>query len=178
MNMIGGRHTMVMNAINAESPAELLTRVASFTNDYIARLHGRTNMFATVFLASLEPNSGELTYVNAGHEPAMIIAPDGSIEELRPTGPALGMMPDSPFTAQTRTLEKGHSLLAFTDGLVEAHSPTGEVYGGQRLRAVLQSQRGRSASELMHAVLDAVQTFGAHSEPHDDLTMLAARVTA
>jgi phosphoserine phosphatase RsbU/P len=176
INMIGGRHTMVMQAIQSASPADLLTRVASFTNDYIARLHGRTNMFATVFLASLEPYSGELVYVNAGHEPALTIAPDGSIEELRPTGPALGMMPDSHFTAVTRTLERGHSLLAFTDGLVEAHSPTGEVYGGKRLREVLHAHRGSSASELVHAVLDAVQTFGGHSDPHDDLTMLAARL--
>jgi serine phosphatase RsbU (regulator of sigma subunit) len=176
INMIGGRHTMVMQAIQSASPADLLTRVASFTNDYIARLHGRTNMFATVFLASIEPNSGELVYVNAGHEPALTIGPDGSIQELRPTGPALGMMPDSHFTAVTRTLERGHSLLIFTDGLAEAHSPTGEVYGGKRLRDLLLAQRGKSASELVHAVLDAVQTFGGHSDAHDDLTMLAARL--
>jgi serine phosphatase RsbU (regulator of sigma subunit) len=133
-------------------------------------------MFATVFLASLEPYSGELVYVNAGHEPALTIAPDGAIEELRPTGPALGMLPDSHFRAVTRTLERGHTLLAFTDGLVEAHSPTGEVYGAKRLREVLLANRGRSASELVHAVLDAAQIFGGHSDPHDDLTMLAARL--
>jgi len=176
INMIGGRHTMVMQAIQSASPADLLTRVASFTNDYIARLHGRTNMFATVFLASIEPNSGQLVYVNAGHEPALTIAPDGSIQELRPTGPALGMMPDSYFTAVERTLERGHSLLIFTDGLAEAHSPTGEVYGGKRLRELVLAQRGKSASELVHAVLDAVQKFGGHSDAHDDLTMLAARL--
>ncbi len=176
IQMIGGRHTMVMQAIQSASPADMLTRVAGFTNDYIARLHGRTNMFATVFLASVEPYSGELVYVNAGHEPALIIAPDGSIEELRPTGPALGMLPDSSFTAVTRTLERGHSLLAFTDGLVEAHSPTGEVYGAKRLRELLIAKRGSSASELVQAVLDAAQTFGGHSEPHDDLTMMAARL--
>ncbi len=178
IQMIGGRHTMVMQAIQSASPADLLTRVAGFTNDYIARLHGRLNMFATVFLASLEPYSGELVYVNAGHEPALVIAPDGSIEELRPTGPALGMLPDSSFKAVTRTLEKGHTLLAFTDGLVEAHSPTGEVYGGNRLRELLQAKRGSSASELVHAVLDAVQAFGGHSAAHDDLTLLAARTVS
>jgi serine phosphatase RsbU (regulator of sigma subunit) len=176
IQMIGGRHTMVMQAIQSASPADLLTRGAGFTNDYIARLHGRTNMFATVFLASLEPYSGELVYVNAGHEPALTISPEGKIEELRPTGPALGMLPDSHFTAVKRTLERGHSLLAFTDGLVEAHSPTGEVYGGKRLRELLLAQRGSSASELVQAVLDAVQTFGGHSDAHDDLTMLAARL--
>ena len=176
IQMIGGSQTSVMQAIRSASSADLLRRVAGFTNDYIARLHGRTNMFATVFLASIEPYSGKLVYVNAGHEPALIIANDGSVEELRPTGPALGMMPDSRFTAVTRTLERGNSLLAFTDGLVEAHSPTGEVYGGQRLREVLRTQSGNSASELVHAVLDSVQTFGGHGDAHDDLTMLAARL--
>jgi serine phosphatase RsbU (regulator of sigma subunit) len=167
---------MVMQAIQSASPADLLTRVASFTNDYIARLHGRTNMFATVFLASVEPYSGELVYVNAGHEPALVIASDGNIEELRPTGPALGMLPDSRFKAVTRNLEKGQSLFAFTDGVVEAHGPTGEVYGGERLREVLRAQRSSTASELVRGVLDALETFGRHSEPHDDVTMLAARM--
>ncbi|MEO8577357.1 MAG: PP2C family protein-serine/threonine phosphatase, partial [Gemmatimonadales bacterium] len=128
------------------------------------------------FLASLEPFSGELVYVNAGHEPALVIAPDGGIEELRPTGPALGMLPDSRFTAVTRTLEKGHSLFAFTDGLVEAHSPTGEVYGAQRLREVLRAKRSGPASEMVRGVLDALETFGRQSDPHDDVTILAARL--
>jgi serine phosphatase RsbU (regulator of sigma subunit) len=176
IQMIGGRHTMVMQAIQSASPADLLTRVAGFTNDYIARLHGRTNMFATVFLASLEPYSGELVYVNAGHEPALIISPDGNIEELRPTGPALGMLPDSSFTAVTRTLGKGHSLFAFTDGLVEAHSPTGEIYGSERLREVLRNHRSGTAAEMVQGVLDALETFGRNSEPHDDVTILASRL--
>lgn len=176
IQMIGGSHTMVMQAIQSAKPADLLTRVASFTNDYIARLHGRTNMFATVFLASLEPNSGELVYVNAGHEPALVISPDGSFEELRPTGPALGMLPDSHFSAVTRTLEKGHSLFSFTDGLVEAYSPTGDVYGWERLREVLRAQSRSSASELVQAVLDSVQSFAGHLDAHDDVTMLAARL--
>ena len=114
--------------------------------------------------------------MNAGHEPALIIAPDGTIEELRPTGPALGMLPDSSFDAVSRTLGKGHSLLAFTDGVVEAHSPAGEVYGAKRLREVLQANRGSSAPELVRAVLDAVQLFVGQTEAHDDLTMMAARL--
>ena len=176
VHMIGGSHTMVMQALQSASPAELLVRVASFTNDYIARLHGRTNMFATVFIASLEPFSGELVYVNAGHEPALIIAPDGSIEELRPTGPALGMMPDSPFKAVTRTLEKDHTLFSFTDGVVEAHSGSGEVYGWERLREVLRSQRNGSASDVIREVLESLEKFGGQSDPHDDVTMISARL--
>ncbi len=158
---------------DAEGTPELLTRVASFTNNYIANLHGRTNMFATAFLACLRPSDGELVYVNAGHEPALIVAPDGSIEELRPTGPALGMMPDSPYTAVTRTLSLNHSLFAFTDGLSEARSAGGVVFGNERLRAVVRDHGARGASALVHGLLDTMESFTRQAEPHDDLTMLA-----
>ncbi len=175
IQMIGGRRTLVMQSLEAATPADLLTRVAGFTNNYIARLHGRTNMFATVFLAVLDPEYGSFDYVNAGHEPALVIAPDGSVRELRPTGPALGMMPDSEFRAVGGTLERGHSLFAFTDGLVEARSPTGEVYGSERLREVVRTHCGGSASELVGGVVAALKAFAGKAEPHDDLTLLAAK---
>lgn len=175
IQMIGGRRTLVMQSLESASPADLLTRVAGFTNNYIARLHGRTNMFATTFLAVLDPDYGTLDYVNAGHEPALIVAVDGSIRELRPTGPALGMMPDSTFKAMSTTLERGESLVAFTDGLAEARSPSGAVYGGERLRESLRAHREGTASELVHGVLDTLAAFTLQAEPHDDLTMLAAK---
>src|SRR5262249_9105376 len=155
IQMIGGRRTLVRQALDAATPADLLTRVAGFTNDYIARLHGRTNMFATVFLAALTPGTGRLDYVNAGHEPALVLAPTGGIQELRPTGPALGLLPDQVFTAGAATLEPRDAFVAFTDGLVEARSATGEVFGAQRLRDVLRANT-TSATTLVRGVLDAV----------------------
>src|SRR5207245_7584938 len=110
IQMIGGRRTLVRQALESATPADLLTRVASFTNDYIARLHGRTNMFATVFLAALDSGSGQLDYVNAGHEPALVVAPEGVTKELRPTGPALGLMPDMAFGCEPESLERGQCL--------------------------------------------------------------------
>lgn len=174
IQMIGGRRTLVRQSLEEATPADLLTRVASFTNNYIARLHGRTNMFATVFLATLDPFGGELVYVNAGHEPALVIAPAGDIRALRPTGPALGMLPDAKFTAVDGDLDPGHSLIAFTDGLVEARSPTGEVFGSERLREVFRSHRAGGASALVGGAVDALRAFARQAEPHDDLTMLAA----
>lgn len=174
IQMIGGRRTFVRQALEEATASDLLTRVASFTNNYIARLHGRTNMFATVFLATLDPFAGELVYVNAGHEPALVIAPDGRIEELRPTGPALGMLPDSKYAARQRTLEPDHTLFAFSDGLVEARSPTGDVFGGDRLRELLRSNRAGGAAALVGGIIDAIRAFSRQAEPHDDLTMLAA----
>ncbi|HJQ21912.1 MAG TPA: SpoIIE family protein phosphatase [Gemmatimonadaceae bacterium] len=173
IQMVGGRRSVVMQSLESATPGDMLVRVAGFTNNYIARLHGRTNMFATVFMAVLDPAYGGLDYVNAGHEPALVIGGDGVIEELRPTGPALGMMPDSVFRAEQASLEPGASLFAFTDGLVEARSPTDEVFGGERLRAVLRGSEP-SAPDLVRDVVDALKHFARQAEPHDDLTMLAA----
>lgn len=173
IQMIGGRRTLVMQSLESATPGDLLTRVAGFTNNYIARLHGRTNMFATVFMAVLDPVYGQFDYLNAGHEPALVIAPDGRIEELRPTGPALGMMPDVGFRAEGGTLDGGHTLLAFTDGLVEARSPGAEAFGSERLRDVLQANRAAPAPELVRAVVESLKGFTRQAEPHDDLTMLA-----
>jgi phosphoserine phosphatase RsbU/P len=175
IQMIGGRRTLVLQSLESATPEDLLTRVAGFTNNYIARLHGRTNMFATVFMAVLHPYDGELVYLNAGHEPALVIAPDGSTRELRPTGPALGMMPDVAFKAVSGgALAHGHSLLAFTDGLVEARSPSGEAFGSARLREVLAARGGVPAPELVKGVVESLKAFTRQAEPHDDLTMLAA----
>jgi len=176
IQMIGGRRTLVRQALESATPADLLTRVASFTNDYIARLHGRTNMFATVFLAALDPGSGQLDYVNAGHDPALVIGPGGGLRELRPTGPALGLLPDRVFKAGAATLDPGDGFFAFTDGLVEARSPAGEVFGAERLRNALRANN-TSAATLVRGVLEALHAFTAQAEPHDDVTLLAASRT-
>jgi len=176
IQMVGGRRSVVRLSLESATPADLLTRVAGFTNDYIARLHGRTNMFATVFLGALTPHSGQFDYVNAGHEPAIILAPDGTTRELRPTGPALGLMPDVLFRAEAITLERGHSLVAFTDGLVEARGPAGDAFGSERLRDALRGHN-TSASALIQGVLGTLHAFTGDTEPHDDVTLLVATRT-
>jgi len=176
IQMIGGRRTLVRQSLENATPADLLTRVAGFTNDYIARLHGRTNMFATVFLGALDPQTGRFDYVNAGHEPAMVVAPDGATRELRPTGPALGLLPEAVFGAGEGMLERGHCLFAFTDGLVEARGPAGEAFGTGRLRDALRVNN-TSAANLVRGVMAALNAFTGQAEPHDDVTLLAATRT-
>ncbi|HMA44541.1 MAG TPA: PP2C family protein-serine/threonine phosphatase [Gemmatimonadales bacterium] len=175
IQMIGGRRTLVRQALDAATPADLLTRVAGFTNDYIARLHGRTNMFATVFLAALTPSTGQFDYVNAGHEPAIIVTPEGAMVELKPTGPALGLMPEQVFGAGEGTLEPGQSLFMFTDGLMDARNAGGEAFGAARLRSALRANTS-SASSLVRGVMDALAAFTGQAEPHDDVTLLAAKI--
>lgn len=176
IQMIGGRRTFVRQSLEAATPADLLTRVAGFTNDYIARLHGRTNMFATVFLGALNPMSGQFDYVNAGHEPALVVAPDGTMRELRPTGPALGLLPDQVFTAGEGRLENGQGIFAFTDGLVEARNPAGVAFGAERLRGALRANP-TNAPQLVKGVMAALNGFIGQAEPHDDVTLFAATRT-
>jgi serine phosphatase RsbU (regulator of sigma subunit) len=172
MHMVGQRRSVVRRSLESETPGSLLIRVAAFTNDYIARLHGRANMFATVFLGALTPGTGELDYVNAGHEPALMVTADGTVRELLPTGPAIGLLPDADFALGESRLHPGGRLVAFTDGVVEARSPAGEAFGAKRLEAALTGPAA-SASELVHAVLEALRTFTGGAEQHDDVTLLA-----
>lgn len=176
IQMIGGRRTLVRQALEAATPADLLTRVAGFTNDYIARLHGRTNMFATVFMAAISPMTGEFDYVNAGHEPAIVVEPGGATRELRPTGPALGLMPEVTFGADKGQLERGASIFAFTDGLVEGRNQAGEAYGNERLLAALRANN-KNVAALVKGVVDSLSGFSGQAEPHDDVTLLAAMRT-
>jgi serine phosphatase RsbU (regulator of sigma subunit) len=176
LQMIGGRRTLVRQSLESATPADLLTRVAGFTNDYIARLHGRTNMFATVFMAALDPMTGYFDYLNAGHEPALVIAQDGSTLALKPTGPALGLMPEQTFATGQGQLYRDQCLFAFTDGLAEARNPAGEAFGNERLQAALRAS-GSSADQVVRGVVAAVRTFIGTAEPHDDLTLLAATRT-
>jgi serine phosphatase RsbU (regulator of sigma subunit) len=177
IHMPGTRQSAAMRALASESLEVLLTRVASFTNDYIARIHGDANMFATAFLGAVEPDTGVVAYVNAGHEPTLHVNASGQIEELGPTGPALGMLPGAAFATGTIRLAPGDQLLALTDGVVEARNGAGEAFGEERLRAAIAGCQA-AATPLVQHVADTLHAFGGGAEPHDDVTMLAVTRTS
>jgi sigma-B regulation protein RsbU (phosphoserine phosphatase) len=145
------------------------------TNDYIARTHGRANMFATVFFAVLDPTVGSLDYVNAGHELPAVLAADGALRtRLAPTGPAVGLMPDLTFAVARECIGRGETLFAYTDGVVDARNPGGESYGEERLIEAL-SARSATAQDLLGRVDGALGAFIADAEQFDDVAMLAVR---
>ncbi|PYP80891.1 MAG: response regulator receiver protein [Gemmatimonadetes bacterium] len=147
------------------------------TNDYIARTHGRANMFATAFVAVLDPATGALDYVNAGHEPPAIIGSNGVRARLEPTGPALGLMPELVFGVKRERLAIGETLFAYTDGVVDARDPGDGSFGEERLMALLHTEAPAAASllERIDAALTAHITTAAQ---FDDVAMLATRRTA
>ena len=158
----------------ASSVADGVLATVRGTNDYIARTHGRANMFATAFFGVLDPARGTLDYVNAGHElPVVLDAGSRVRARLAPTGPALGLMPGLSFAAATETLSPGETLFAFTDGVVDARTVGEDAYGEERLMAMLE--QGGDASALLARVDAALDAHTAGAPAFDDVAMLAAR---
>jgi len=151
-----------------------LLRTVTLANDYIAGTHSRSNMFATVFFAIIDGESGLVQYVNAGHEPPAVVGPAG-VRRLAPTGPALGLLPGLPFVVGQTTLAPGESLVAWTDGVTEAQAlGTTELFGEGRTLDVVGKTDG-TAAELLDRLLAAVDAYAAGAEQADDITLLAVR---
>ena len=148
--------------------------VVALTNDYIARTHGRSNMFATVFFGLLDPATGELAWVNGGHEPPLVRRASGAIERLLPTGPAVGMLPEAAFEARSTRLERGDLLIAYTDGVTEERNAAGAFFGEERLDALARERPG-SAAALLERIEADVRAFRGETDPSDDVTVLAVR---
>ena len=153
---------------------QTLKTVISLTNDYIAKNHSKANMFATIFFGVIGLETGKLTYINGGHEPPVIMRSGGERAYLRPTGPAVGMMPEMPFETGEADIRPGDMLLTFTDGITEALGPTGELYGKERL-VMLLSDTEVSADAMLDRIEDSLRRHTAGADQSDDITLLAVR---
>ena len=159
----------------APSVAEGLRTTLRATNDYIARTHDRANMFATTFAAVLDPATGALDYVNAGHEPPVIVDAGGRVRaRLAPTGPALGLLPELEFGVASDRLNAGETLFAYTDGVVDARDPQDEPFGEDRLMALLQTDAA-PAARLLERIDTALSAYIGTADQFDDVAMLATR---
>ncbi len=147
------------------------------TNNYIAKNHGDTGMFATVFFGILDPATGLLQYINGGHEPPMIIGPDGIKNRLQPTGMAIGIMEDSEFVIESVQLAPGDILLAYTDGVTDARNPDREFFTEANLISLV-NRPAPTANALVDRIMDSLQAHIADADQFDDITMLAVRRAA
>ena len=146
-------------------PGEVLARV---NEAVLTRIP--PNMFVTCFYAILEPQSRHLSYANAGHD-LPYLHRNGAAEELRARGMPLGLMPKMSYEEKEVILEAGDSVLLYSDGLVEAHNPEGEMFGFPRLRE-LMAEYGEERS-LGDLLLEELYSFvGEGWEQEDDITLL------
>lgn len=145
------------------------------TNEYITEHHLDLNMFATMFFGMLDPVTGTLLYINGGHPPVFIIAPDGTIKDrLEPTGPAVGMFPGAEFEIMDAQLEPGDILLGYTDGVTDARNPAGKLFHEEGLVNLIKPPL-ESATSLLDRVDNALSNYIGDAVQFDDITMVAAR---
>ncbi|MBA2392524.1 MAG: SpoIIE family protein phosphatase [Ktedonobacteraceae bacterium] len=157
-------------ALEQSSPSEVLARV----NDLL-HVDIPAGMFVTCFYAILNPKNGHLRYANAGHEPPYR-QHDGNAAELWATGMPLGMMPGTRYDEYEATLIPGESLLFYSDGLVEAHNTTQEMFGFPRLKTALEDPS--DGTPLIEVLLGKLKRFtGDGWEQEDDVTLVTLQRT-
>lgn len=159
------------NAIQVE-PATILQHSLTLTNRYIATTHARSNMFASVFFALLNPENGELVYINAGHEPPVILNSNGIRQQLEPTGPVIGLFNEAKHKVNSAKLEPGDVLFAYTDGVTEAKNLSNELFSEERLYSLLETTQG-PADVIIDKILGAVSDFTGKANQFDDITVVA-----
>jgi sigma-B regulation protein RsbU (phosphoserine phosphatase) len=133
-----------------------------------------TKQFVTVFYGVLDPESGTLTYSNAGHNPPYLFSAQDGFQELEGTGPPLGlrMFVNMSWEQQVLQLAPGDALLLYSDGVTEAEDRQQDFFEEERLIAVGQACRDRSAQEIQQAILAAVDEFVQDAPQADDITLM------
>jgi serine phosphatase RsbU (regulator of sigma subunit) len=159
---------------SVENQQSMHLRAVPFTNNYIAQTHGEEAMFATLFFGVLNPTTGKLCYINAGHEPLYMVDKKGVKKKLDRTGPAVGLFPNSAYDIGKIQFEPGDMLIGYTDGVTEARSPEDELFSRNRLRLLIE-QPFNSASELLERIKSNLFSFIDIAPRGDDVTMLAVQ---
>ena len=155
-------------ALTACDPAATMQKLHEFLRSVMP-----SNKFATVVIGHLH-DDGSLTLTNAGHCPPMIVRNDGTLQEIGSTGPVTGLLPISRWCSVNLKLERGESLLLYSDGLAEAPSPSDEEFGTARIRNFLRNKARASARAIGDGLLATLQahTGGVRA---DDLTIVVLR---
>lgn len=149
-------------------------KVAMQTNKYLVCNHGHDGMFATMFIGVLSPVTGSLVYINCGHEPLFLVGANGVKEELRPTGPVIGVMDNLDMETRSLQLEPGDLLFGFTDGVTEAFNSEKMMFTRNRVKEILVPPIN-SAKGIVARVLHHVYDFVGKEPPSDDITLLAVQ---
>ncbi len=134
-----------------------------------------SNKFITLLLAELDPETGGLVYLNAGHNPALLLRRDGQVDQLGPGGVPLGLIPAASYLAKTALVQPGDLLCIYSDGITEAADLNDEEFGMDGLAGVLAENRDRPLAEIIAAVDREVTAFAQGQPQLDDQTLVLLR---
>ena len=134
-----------------------------------------SNKFITMLLAALDTRSHRLAYLNAGHNPGLLIRSSGEIVRMISAGLPLGLMASGHFGLSTLDLDRGDLVCMYSDGITECESPDDEEYGLERLSDLLAEQCRKPLSEILHRIDQAVTAFAQGQPQGDDQTVILLR---
>jgi len=162
-------------AVHAQSAShDSLVGTISAVNRYLAD-NIPSNRFVTLFYAELDPQSGALSFLNAGHNPPLIVHAAGTVEQLASGGLPLGIKPDAEYREGRTQLQYGDVLCIYSDGVTEAVSPTGEEFGPTRLYEVVSRNIDASAAGIRDSIESALTKFAQGTRAADDITLVIVK---
>jgi len=149
-----------------------IEQLAAELNHYSCSTSQSGRRFTTAFLAELDPATGDLAYVNAGHNVPILRRKSGLIERPDVGGIPIGVLPESTYQVGQTRLDNGDWLVIFTDGVVEAVNASGDDYDEPRLVRMIDRSAGLTPAELIHGLFGELDQFVGNAPQHDDMTCL------
>lgn len=170
--MAGVRAYLRSRARQAGSVTEIINDV----NRLVSADTVETNQFMTLFFLMIEAQAGRLTWVRAGHEPALLYCPvSDNFEKLDGEGLPLGVDKNWLYREYTTTVKPGQIMIITTDGVWEAHNKNGEMFGRERFKEVIRRNANLGAEAIRLAIIDAVAEFRGETKQEDDITLVVMK---
>ena len=162
-------------AIHAQTGShDTIVETISAVNKYLAE-NIPPNRFVTLFYAELDPESGAVSFLNAGHNPPLIVHAAGTVEQLASGGLPLGIRADADYREGRTHMQRGDVLVIYSDGVTEAASPTGEEFGPTRLYEVVSRNVDASAAGIRDRIESALTKFSQGTKAADDITLVIVK---
>jgi phosphoserine phosphatase RsbU/P len=169
--LMSSLHAAIHGQVAAQTP---LDRTVTSINEYLAE-NTPANRFVTLFIGELEPETGYLKFINAGHNPPIIGRADGTIEQLSSGGLPLGIMPFAEYEIGHAQIDPGDVLVVYSDGVTEANNINEDEFGIERLQNVIKAHVSQSASRIRDRVEAALSDFTGTAAPNDDITLVIVK---
>jgi len=175
----GTAAALLMSSLHAAVHAQAashssIAETIAAVNRYLAE-NIPANRFVTLFYAELDPGKGELAFLNAGHNPPMIVHAGGTMEQLASGGLPLGIMPNAEFREGRTILYPGDVLVVYSDGVSEAVNPNNEEFGPTRLYEVVARNLDASAAGIRDRIEAALTKFCQGTPAADDITLVICK---
>jgi sigma-B regulation protein RsbU (phosphoserine phosphatase) len=175
----GTSAALLMSSLHAAVHAQVascrpITETVGAVNRYLAD-NTPANRFVTLFYAELDPLTGSLAFINAGHNPPIIAHEGTTMELLAAGGLPLGIMPEFDYREGRTQLRPGGVLVAYSDGVTETQNPKGEEFGTVRLQEVISQNLDRTASGIRDKIEAALSAFAQGTPAVDDITLLIVK---